>query len=200
MKKKTCCVVLVGDQKCGKTSLCKAYLEGSWQKSTLGTTEYLPTIDATYKTNVEVGQKQIQMTIRDTSGQEAYDRLRPLSYTDCDVIAVCFDVGNPASLENVRVKWHPETIYCCPHSSTVLVGCKADARGTKRPGAATIVRKNECQQMAKTIGASDYVECSVLDESSLSHIFETIARVAKRQHKTKRTGWWRAVKRKIFSK
>ena len=38
MKKKTCCVVLVGDQKCGKTSLCKAYLEGSWQKSTLGTT------------------------------------------------------------------------------------------------------------------------------------------------------------------
>ncbi len=38
------------------------------------------------------------------TGQEDYDRLRPLSYPQTDVFLVCFSVIAPASFENVKEK------------------------------------------------------------------------------------------------
>lgn len=38
------------------------------------------------------------------SGQDDYDRLRPLSYQEANLILVCFDVTNPTSFENVHIK------------------------------------------------------------------------------------------------
>lgn len=38
------------------------------------------------------------------TGQEDYDRLRPLSYPDSHVILICFAVDSPDSLENVQEK------------------------------------------------------------------------------------------------
>lgn len=38
------------------------------------------------------------------SGQDDYDRLRPLSYQEANLILVCFDVTNPTSFENVLIK------------------------------------------------------------------------------------------------
>uniref|UniRef100_A0A915AJ89 Uncharacterized protein n=1 Tax=Parascaris univalens TaxID=6257 RepID=A0A915AJ89_PARUN len=46
----------------------------------------------------------------DTAGQEDYDRLRPLSYPDTDVILMCFSIDSPDSLENIPEKWTPEGI------------------------------------------------------------------------------------------
>lgn len=38
------------------------------------------------------------------TGQEDYDRLRPLSYPDSHVILICFAVDSPDSLDNVQEK------------------------------------------------------------------------------------------------
>ena len=40
----------------------------------------------------------------DTAGQEDYDRLRPLSYPDTDVILMCFSIDSPDSLGNAGYK------------------------------------------------------------------------------------------------
>ena len=45
------------------------------------------------------------------AGQEDYDRLRPLSYPDTDVILMCFSVDSPDSLENIPEKWTPEVSF-----------------------------------------------------------------------------------------
>lgn len=37
-------------------------------------------------------------------GQDDYDRLRPLSYQEANLVLVCFDVTNPTSSENVLIK------------------------------------------------------------------------------------------------
>lgn len=38
------------------------------------------------------------------SGQEEYDRLRPLSYANANVFLICFSLVNPVSFENVSAK------------------------------------------------------------------------------------------------
>lgn len=55
------------------------------------------------------------------SGQEDYDRLRPLSYPQTDVFLVCFSVVSPSSYENVREKWVPEITHHCAKTPFLLV-------------------------------------------------------------------------------
>ena len=62
--------------------------------------------------------------MQDTAGQEDYDRLRPLSYPDTDVILMCFSIDNPDSLENIPEKWTPEVRHFCPNVPIILVGNK----------------------------------------------------------------------------
>lgn len=42
----------------------------------------------------------MELALWDTAGQEDYDRLRPLSYPDTDVILMCFSIDSPDSLGN----------------------------------------------------------------------------------------------------
>ena len=46
----------------------------------------------------------MELALWDTAGQEEYDRLRPLSYPETDLIFVCFAIDCPNSLENVMDK------------------------------------------------------------------------------------------------
>lgn len=48
--------------------------------------------------------KHVELAIWDTAGVEDYDRLRPLSYPDSHVVLICFDIGNPDSLDNILEK------------------------------------------------------------------------------------------------
>ena len=105
--------------------------------------------------------------IRNTAGQEDYDRPRPLSYPQTDVFLVCFSVTSPASFENVREKWFPEVHHHCLGVPCLLVGTQTDLRDdpSVREKLAKQkmqpVRKEDGERMAKDLGAVKYVERSV---------------------------------------
>lgn len=46
----------------------------------------------------------MELALWDTAGQEEYDRLRPLSYPETDLLFVCFAIDCPNSLENIMDK------------------------------------------------------------------------------------------------
>jgi Rho family protein len=65
---------------------------------------YIPTVFENYVTQVQFEGKEVELALWDTAGQEEYDRLRPLSYPESDVILIVFSVDFPTSLANVQDK------------------------------------------------------------------------------------------------
>ena len=65
-------------------------------------------------TDCRVDGKNVQLALWDTAGQEDYERLRPLAYSNAHVILIGFSVDAPDSLENVEHKvrfWAPPIVF-----------------------------------------------------------------------------------------
>jgi len=71
---------------------------------------YVPTVFENYVTDCRVDGKSVQLALWDTAGQEDYERLRPLAYSQAHVILIAFSVSSPDSLHNITTKW-----YTAPH-------------------------------------------------------------------------------------
>lgn len=133
------------------------------------------------------------MALWDTAGQEDYDRLRPLSYPDTDVILMCFSIDSPDSLENIPEKWTPEVRHFCPNVPIILVGNKKDLRTDETTKRELMklkqepVRPEEGKAMADKIGAFAYLECSAKSKEGVRQVFEMATRAAL-QSKKKRKG------------
>ena len=68
--------------------------------------KYVPTVFENYithKPHPPTG-KMVELALWDTAGQEEYDRLRPLSYPETDLLLVCFAIDCPNSLDNIMDK------------------------------------------------------------------------------------------------
>jgi GTPase SAR1 family protein len=71
---------------------------------------YVPTVFENLITTIPSPldpSKYIELALWDTAGQEDFDRLRPLSYNDTDVILVVFACNHRPSLMNVQDKVRP---------------------------------------------------------------------------------------------
>lgn len=127
--------VVVGDGGCGKTCLLISYSQGYFPEVSLAKylscetyedtvvwlqvltidyffseQRYVPTVFENYITQTTHARtgKTVELALWDTAGQEEYDRLRPLSYPETDLLFVCFAIDCPNSLENVmdKVCWN----------------------------------------------------------------------------------------------
>ena len=137
---------------------------------------------------------QVELALWDTAGQEDYDRLRPLSYPDTDVILMCFSIDSPDSLENIPEKWTPEVKHFCPNVPIILVGNKKDLRNDENTKRELMkmkqepVRPEEGRAMADKINAFSYLECSAKTKDGVREVFETATRAALQVKKKKKGG------------
>ncbi|KAG9010488.1 Rho GTPase [Tulasnella sp. JGI-2019a] len=172
LKKK---LVVVGDGGCGKTCLLIVYAENRFPES------YIPTVFENYVTLVQHDNKLVELALWDTAGQEEYDRLRPLSYPESDVILIVFSIDFPTSLMNVTDKWYPEVSHFCPTTPLILVATKTDLRRddhTRRMLSAqgqTPVTPEHGMSVAKEIGAK-YIECSAKTGDGVAAVFDAALR------------------------
>uniref|UniRef100_A0A3B5LIJ4 Uncharacterized protein n=1 Tax=Xiphophorus couchianus TaxID=32473 RepID=A0A3B5LIJ4_9TELE len=170
-------LVIVGDGACGKTCLLTVFTKDLFPDV------YVPTVFENYVADIEVDQKEIQLALWDTAGQEDYDRLRPLSYPDTDVILLCFSVVSRDSLVNVKEKWTPEAKHFCPHVPIVLVGNKTDLRDDESVRKMLAkqnepIKYEEGKDMSTQIAAYSYQECSAKNNDGVRQVFDTAAKAA----------------------
>ena len=182
-------LVIVGDGACGKTCLLIVFSKDKYPE------EYVPTVFENYVTDIEVDGHQVELVLWDTAGQEDYDRLRPLSYPDTNVILVCFSINTPDSLENIPERWVPEVKHFCPSVPIVLVGCKKDLRRDPETVAQLAemkqvpVSEEEGLAMAEKIKAVKYLECSAKTKEGVREVFEAATRAAIYTKKSKKRNW-----------
>merc|ERR1712179_393471 len=171
-------LVIVGDGACGKTCLLIVFSKDQFPE------EFIPTVFENYVSDIEVDGQQVELVLWDTAGQSEYERLRPLSYIDANVILACFSVSSPDSLENIAERWLPEVKHFCPNIPIVLVACKTDLRNDKKTleelagMKQTLVRQEEGLAMAEKIKAFKYLECSAKTKAGVREVFEAATRAA----------------------
>jgi len=171
-------LVVTGDGACGKTCLLIVFSRDEFPES------YVPTVFENYVADIEVDGRRVELALWDTAGQEDYDRLRPLSYPDTNVVLMCFSVDQPDSLENISEKWNPEVTHFCSGVPKLVVGLKLDLR--KDPKTIEELKKTnqspvtkaQGEAMANQVGAYMYVECSAKTREGVQEVFEHATRAS----------------------
>ncbi|CAO3616895.1 unnamed protein product [Mucor hiemalis] len=181
-------LVVVGDGGCGKTSLLVVYQKKAFPQ------RYVPTVFENYIANVPLDTgKIVELALWDTAGQEDYDRLRPLSYPETDVVLICFAINLRTSFTNVEDRWLPEVTHFCENVPKLLVGTKLDFRQNqdeiRRLGLVgqRLITEEEATALANKIGAR-YYECSAMQNINVDEVIEAATKAAvagnmKRLHK-----------------
>ena len=171
-------LVIVGDGACGKTCLLSTFSKDEFPEV------HVPTVFETDVADIEVDGTLVELALWDTAGQEDYDRLRPLSYPDTDVILMCFSIDNPDSLANTLEKWTPEVRHFCPNVPIILVGNKKDLRNDERTTTELSkmkqepVKSEEGSLICERIKANAYLECSAKTREGVRDVFATAAKAA----------------------
>ncbi|XP_066597020.1 ras-like GTP-binding protein RhoL isoform X2 [Prorops nasuta] len=155
-------ITAVGDGMVGKTCMLITYTKKKFP------TEYVPTVFDNYADTIYLDQQEFELTLWDTAGQEDYERLRPLSYSNTDCFLLCFSISARSSYENVASKWQPEIKHYCPDIPIILVGTKGDLRSNE---SIDIISLRDCKKMCKKIKAAKYVECSAVKQENLEQVF-----------------------------
>ncbi|KAI6659021.1 Acetoacetyl-CoA synthetase [Oopsacas minuta] len=127
--------VVIGDGNIGKTCLVTSFLENAYNL------KHVPTVFDSYSTTQRFNGKEYDLQIKDTAGQEEYERLRPLVYSDADCFLLCFSVVNRNSFDNVLTKWVQEIHHFAPKKQFILVGLKTDLRHHEKTCTNLIARK-----------------------------------------------------------
>ena len=158
--------------------------------------------------NFSLFSNKVELALWDTAGQEDYDRLRPLSYPDTDVILMCFSIDSPDSLDNIPEKWTPEVRHFCPNVPIILVGNKKVNFNSHQKHRTSLfdvflifirfqdlrndpntikelakmkqepVKPEDGRTMAEKINAFAYLECSAKSKEGVREVFETATRAA----------------------
>ncbi|CEJ79889.1 Putative Small GTPase superfamily [[Torrubiella] hemipterigena] len=184
-------ILMVGDERCGKTSFLSRLRAGE----NVNPIPLLRDIDQPFKFNVNLGGQSRILEFYDTSSPDNWRLLDP------DVVILCYDISQRLSLINMKryvscivyksaTSSHPPANYaCCQWINEVkgafsrvdslpiiVLGLKRDLRSEDDPNG--IIYPQEAYQMAQELRADRYVECSARSGELLKAAFEDICKTA----------------------
>lgn len=200
--------VVIGDSGVGKTKLiCAQTLgqgmispepqhsllqcsHGSHKPSIFAIDKYYKSPDIQARSNLTIDGVAVALRMWDTFGDHQNDR--KFAYQHAHVVALCFAVNCPPSLQSINNYWYNEIKQSCPRVPIILIGTKCDCRLQQPPVESSTVKYasfskqiRECsmvspslgRQVAHEIGAK-YYECSVLSMIGLEDVFHNVIRAA----------------------
>ncbi len=142
MSEEVCKIVVVGDGEVGKTCMIYCYLQNTFPE------QYMPTVFDAFKCFLEYENKQVELKVWDTAGQEDMNKIRPLAFPGCNCFLVCFSLVDRNSFKNAICKWRDELLLQGPSKCPmILVGLKQDLREEHLSEGKDCITTQEGQQM-----------------------------------------------------
>ncbi|PHH84946.1 hypothetical protein CDD83_1140 [Cordyceps sp. RAO-2017] len=165
----TVTILLVGDDKCGKTTFLSRLSAGE----DINPIPLLRDIDQPFVFNVNLGSRAYRLEFYDSSSPDNWRLLDP------DVIVICYDISQRLSLINMKRYWIDEVKKAFERVDglpIVILGLKRDLRSETDPNG--IIYPQEAYQMAQAMRADRYVECSAATGELVKLAFEDICKTA----------------------
>ena len=115
-------IALVGDSGVGKTCIISRYIDNIFIENNDST------IGANYsEKTIKRGDKEVQLNIWDTAGQEKFHSLGKHFYKDSYVVCLVYDITNQESLDSLKNIWYPDLQkYGEQYTILAVVGNKCD--------------------------------------------------------------------------
>lgn len=194
-------IILLGDMCCGKSALISAYCRDRFSEY------YTPTVSKMFQTELQISRRfMADFVVVDCPGRKDYACLRQSVCRGADAALLCYSTDCRQSLENIKTVWYPELQKYAPGIPVMLVGTKSDARDLSdehesTSAKSTVIGENQTikskleedsqqsstdcivlmedgEEMAKSIGAMGFVECSAKYRIGVRTVFEMAAKLA----------------------
>ncbi|KAK6226004.1 Rho-like small GTPase [Colletotrichum tabaci] len=162
-------ILLVGDEKCGKTSFISRLSAGEGT----GPITLLRDIDQPFIFEIKLGQNPYRLEFYDTNSPENWKLLDP------DIVILCYDISQRLSLINMRRHWLKEVKLSFRRPDRLpilLLGLKRDLRSEDDPNG--IIYPQEAYQQAQEMRIDRYMECSAVTGELIKLAFEDICKTA----------------------
>ncbi|KAL3316848.1 Ras- protein Rab-39B [Cichlidogyrus casuarinus] len=160
-------VILIGDSMVGKSSLMKAFSDGSCptiSEPTIG-------VDFSAKTIlIPSDDRKVKLQLWDTAGQEKFRSISRNYYRNVVGALILFDITKRETFEHVR-DWYTEALSSIrvDNPTIIIVGNKCDMIGERA------VVNTEGALLAQELGSNLYFETSALKKSNVNEVFQVMA-------------------------
>ncbi|MFQ6124075.1 MAG: GTP-binding protein [Candidatus Heimdallarchaeota archaeon] len=158
-------LTLVGNERVGKTSIVRRYVENTFKK------DYKPTIGINIMSKTVKFPDQetrVKFSIHDLGGQEQFARVRKSYFRGAHACFIIFDVSDRASFEAV-MDWYNETLdYAGRSTIVIIIGNKVDLVEQR------VVETDEAKQLAHHLGCT-YFETSAKTGENIAAAFSVMA-------------------------
>ena len=154
-------ILLIGDSSVGKTSLINRFINGEF------TENFTSTIGMDYKNKrIAVNNKQYDLEIIDTCGQERFHSLSESYYKRADGIIFVFDVTNESTFKNLKNHWLRE-IDKIENLPYIIIGNKIDLKNIRS------INAEEMNQLGQKKNIR-CIEASAKSGENIETIFTTL--------------------------
>ncbi|KAG7112649.1 GTP-binding protein rho1 like [Verticillium longisporum] len=172
MDTETVTILLVGDEKCGKTSFLSHARRISAGEGT-GPVTMLRDIDQPFIFEIKLGARPYRLEFYDNNSPDSWKLLDP------DVVVICYDISQRLSLINTRRVWLREVKMAFQRIDNLpilVLGLKRDLRSETDPNG--IILPQEAYAQAQEMRVDRYMECSAVTGELLKPAFEDICSTA----------------------
>ncbi|KAI1093361.1 P-loop containing nucleoside triphosphate hydrolase protein [Rostrohypoxylon terebratum] len=166
-------ILLLGDEKVGKTTFLSRISKGSGGLEGHAEITLLQDIDQPFIFEIRNRRCTYRLEFYDTSCPEDWRLLEP------DLVLVCYDISQRLSLINMQRVWIKQvhaTFQTSDNLPVIVVGLKRDLRSETDPNG--IIYPQEGYRVSQEMRVDKYVECSAVTGELLKLAFEEICNTA----------------------
>lgn len=157
-------IVVLGSGGVGKSALTVQFVQGIFVE------KYDPTIEDSYRKQVEIDGQQCMMEILDTAGTEQFTAMRDLYMKNGQGFVLVYSITAQATFNDL-MELHDQIVRVkdTPNVPMILVGNKCDLEDER------VVSKDQGQHLAKQFNCS-FMEASAKMKINVPEIFYNLVR------------------------